>query len=354
MEKLFLNLKNKFQENRVIIKKFLNIILLIISFGILIYFCIENENWYKMINIAPKLNLKWIALAIFSIMLSWYFESLSIFEITKFVENAYIKKSKIYKITIVGQYFTSITPMGVGSPPYQTSELIKTNLQKNSATTIIGTKFIIYQLSLAVYSLICAIVYCIFYRLNSYLILIYLIVGLGFQIFTVLFVLIFLINKSLFVKIENVSKRIPMVLKYKKHFAKIKYSVDFFANSFKNILQNKLLIIKLFFYSFIQISLAFSVPFFVFKSFQHNNSPVLEIIQTQCVANTICSFTPLPGNAGTSEKIFLDLFSNFFFENEIVIAMIIYRMTTFYFSIVAGATVYFLSKIRSKSNQQNQ
>ncbi len=354
MEKLFLNLKNKFQKNKVIIKNFLNIILLIISFGVLIYFCIENGNWYRMIKIAPKLNLKWIVLAILSIMLSWYFESLSIFEIIRFVENAYIKKSKIYQITIVGQYFTSITPMGVGSPPYQTSELVKINLQKNSATTIIGTKFIIYQISLAVYSLICAILYCTFYRLNSYLMLIYLIVGLGFQMFTVMLVLIFLINKNLFVKIENISKCIPLVLKYKKYFAKIKYSINFFANSFKNILKNKLLIIKLFFYSFIQISIAFSIPFFVFKSFQHSSSPVLEIIQTQCIANTICSFTPLPGNAGTSEKIFLDLFGNFFFENEIVTAMVIHRILTLYFSIIIGAVVYFLSKIHSKSNQQNQ
>ena len=344
MEKLFFNLKNKFQKNKQTIKNFLNIILLIISFGILIYFCIENENWNKIMNTIPNLNLIWIVLSIFSIMLSWYFESLSIFEITKFVENTYIKKSKIYKITIIGQYFTSITPMGVGSPPYQTSELIKTNVKKNSASTIIGTKFIIYQVSLAIYSLLCAIIYCTLYHLKNHVIFIYLIIGLGFQMFTVFFVLIFLINKNFFAKIENASKRIPIILKYKKYFKKIKYSINFFADAFKSILQYKLLTIKLFFYSFMQISLVFSVPFFVFKAFQHANSPALEIIQTQCVANTICSFTPLPGNAGASEKVFLDLFSNFFLENEIVIAMIINRMITFYFSIVMGSAVYFFSK----------
>ena len=234
--------------------------------------------------------------------------------------------------------------MGVGSPPYQTSELIKTNVKKNSASTIIGTKFIIYQVSLAIYSLLCAIIYCTLYHLKNYVIFIYLIIGLGFQMFTVFFVLIFLINKNFFAKIENASKRIPIILKYKKYFKKIKYSINFFADAFKSILQYKLLAIKLFFYSFVQISLVFSVPFFVFKAFQHANSPALEIIQTQCVANTICSFTPLPGNAGTSEKVFLDLFSNFFLENEIVIAMIINRMITFYFSIVMGSEVYFFSK----------
>lgn len=354
MEKLFLKLKNEFQKHKEIIKKFLNIALLAMSFGILIYFCAENDNWNKLIGNVPKLDLTWIALAVFSIMLSWYFDSLVIFEIIKFFENIYVKKSKIYKITIIGQYFTSITPMGVGSPPAQASELIKANVQKNSASNIIGAKFIIYQISLAVYSLLCAAMYCVFYRLKSRLILIYLAVGLAFQMFTVLFVIIFLVNKTFFLKIENASKRVPIVLKYKKFFKKIKCSVSFFARAFKSILQDKLLLAKLFSYSFIQISLVFAVPFFIFKAFHHESFPAAEIIETQCVANTVCSFTPLPGNSGASEKVFLDMFGNFFFENEIVIAMIIHRIITFYFSIIIGATVYFLGKKRENTTQRNQ
>ena len=121
-------------------------------------------------------------------------------------------------------------------------------------------------------------------------------------------------------------------------------------NDLLNI-ENKILIIKLFFYSFVQISLVFSVPLFIFKAFHHSDFPAAEIIQTQCVANTVSSFTPLPGNAGASEKIFMDLFQDFFFENEIVIAMIIHRMITFYFSIIIGAIVYFCSKKRSSANR---
>ena len=344
MEKLFLNLKNKFQKHKKIIKKSLNIVLLIIPFGILIYFCLENDNWHEVIGSIPKLNITWIALAIFAMMLSWYFDSLTIFEIIKFIENIYVKKSKIYKITIIGQYFTSITPMGLGSPPVQTSELMKINVGKNNASSIIGAKFIIYQISLAIYSLLCAAIYFIFFGFKSHIILIYLAIGLAFQIFMVFFVLIFLINRNFFIKIENISKRVPLVLKYKRYLKKIKSSINFFADALKNILKDRVLIAKLLFYSFIQISLIFSVPFFIFKAFHHGDSPALEIIETQCVANTACSFTPLPGNAGTSEKIFLDLFANFFLENEIVIAMIIHRIITFYFNIIIGAIVYFLSK----------
>lgn len=350
MEKLFLNIKNKFQKHKKTIKKTSNIILLIISFGVLIYFCVENDNWNKLIINLPKLNLIWIVAAIFAILLSWYFDSLIIFEIVKFFENIYVKKSKLYKITLIGQYFTSITPMGIGSPPAQTSELVKINVKKNNATTIIGAKFIIYQTSLTIYSLLCAVIYCTFYNLKNYIILIYLTVGLGFQLFMVCIVLIFLVNKKFFIRVENFSKRIPIILKHKKHFKKFKHSITFFVEALKNILQDKVLAIKLFFYSFVQISLFFSVPFFIFKAFHHSSSPALEIIETQCVANTVCSFTPLPGNAGASEKIFLDLFRNFFLENELIIAMIIHRIITFYLAIVIGAFAYFFSKKHGVDN----
>lgn len=353
MEKLFLNLKNKIQKHKKSIKILLNITLLVISFGILIYFCIENDNWSRILESSPKLNLLWIMPAIFAIVLSWYFDSLTIFEIIKFFENIYLKKRKIYKITIIGQYFTSITPMGIGAPPAQTSELIKMSIQKSKASTIIGAKLIIYQTCLAIYSLLCATIYCAFFNFKNHLMPIYLLIGLSSQIFTVLCVFIFLSNKNFFMKIGNVSKHIPIIVKHKKYFKKIKHSINFFADALKKVLQDKLLVAKLFFYSFIQISLVFSVPFFIFKAFNHGANPAIEIIETQCVANTACSFTPLPGNAGASEKIFLDLFGDFFFENEIVIAMIIHRIITFYFSIITGAIVYFLSQKRSYISQQN-
>lgn len=354
MEKLIFYIKNKFQKNKKIIKKLSNIILIVVSFGVLVYFCAENDNWNKVIGSIPKLNLIWVMLAIFAVMLSWYFDSLTIFEIIKFVEDIRVQKSKIYIITIIGQYFTAITPMGVGSPPAQASELAKMNIEKNSASSIIGAKFIVYQICLTVYSLICTIIYCVFFGLKSRLLLLYLLIGLGFQMFMVCAVIFFLANKKFFIKIENASKRIPIIIKYKKLLKRIKFSINFFAESFKRIVQDKSLIIKLFFYSFVQITLIFSVPFFIFKAFQHNNFPTLEIIQTQCVANTICSFTPLPGNAGASEKIFLDLFGNFFLENEIIIAMILHRIITFYFNIIIGAIVYFLSKKYNTANTQNQ
>lgn len=342
MEKLLYIIKNKLRKNKKQLKKILNWLFLLLTISILIYFCIQDNNWQKILIITPKLNFYWILLSIIFLALSWYFDSLSILQILKFVEKKDFKKLKVYKITLIGQYFTSITPMGIGSPPAQTTELLKIDIPKNNAINIITAKFIIYQINLATYSLVCALIYLPFY--NPQLPILYLIIGLISQLSFVAIVLLFMIfkNKIRRINLKNI-KKIPIVQKYKKHLKNFKSSIANSANLTTSIFKNKALTFKLFAYGFIQISLLFAIPLLIFKAFNHNNFPALEMIQTQCVANTMCSFTPLPGNAGTSEKIFLTLFKNFFIGNEIAIAMIIHRIITFYLSIIIGSIVYFAS-----------
>ena len=145
MEKLLYIIKDKILKHKKQFKTIFNWTFLILSVLILLYFCLKDNTWQKLLSITPKLNFYWIILAILFLALSWYFDSLGILEILKFVEKKDFKKLKIYKVTLIGQYFTSITPMGIGSPPAQTSELLKINIQKNNAINIITAKVIIYQ-----------------------------------------------------------------------------------------------------------------------------------------------------------------------------------------------------------------
>lgn len=353
MKKLLLILKTKFKKEN--FKKIFNLLLIIFSFGILAFFFLQDDNWIKFISAIPKLNLKWILLGIISIFMSWYFESLSILEIIMLIERRKIKKMSAYKVTLIGQYFSSITPMGIGSPPAQTAELKKINIQKNSAATIIATKFIIYQSLLTIYSIICAIIYISYNHNNQkfQLFIQYLLIGLIFQNLLVIVVFLFIFLRKNIKKIKkSILKsvcKIKIFVKNKNKIIALKNSINLFADSMLNIIKNKSVLVKLVIYNFLQISLLFAIPFFIFKAFNHNSFPALEMIQTQCISNTICSFTPLPGNAGASENTFLTLFGEFFLSSEIIVAMIIHRAITFYLNIIIGSIVYSMSNKKART-----
>ena len=321
MKKLFF----KINKNKNHIKKIINIILLFISVGIIFYFFVDNNNYLKLIDALPHLNALWILIAFLSLSFSWYFDSLSI----KFLSDTISAHNNhgqmsFLKISICGQYFHAITPMGIGSQPAQILKLSSKNISKDKAVIIIFQKYIIYKTCLFFYSLVFFFIYRNHIKECCPKIIIMIAVGLISQGLVLIIIKIIFSNKNVIIKILKVILNLIFRIK---------------------IIKNKTLSLKIWICSFLQINFLFSVPFFIFKAFNHVTNPVLEILCTQSVVNTISSFTPLPGSCGTAEESFLSLFSTIFSAEEIVSAMLLSRFITFYSIIVIGYIINnFISK----------
>ncbi len=328
-------------------KKFklaISIALFATSLGILVYFCVENDNLVKLFEILPHLNFFWLFTAFFSMVLSWYFDSRIIDEIASLIY--YKKHSKLFffKVTMTGQYFSSITPLGVAAQPMQVVELYKNNIPKNIALIIMTRRFFVYQTTFAIYLLTVSILYFNYLKDFCPELIIFLLIGIAFQCFVVFLILLFTINKKLILSIIKIILIILSKMKIIKNYNKIltaaESQLEFFVRSNKYVKKNKKANFKLYFYAFLEITFLFLVPFFVYKSFNHSEMPVFGIVCTQSIVNTVSSFTPLPGSAGTAEKGFLTLFGSFFLSGEIAMAMLICRFITFYLNIILGAIFY--------------
>ncbi len=335
------------------IKIAVGIILFLTSLGILMYFCISDNNLLKLLEILPHLNFFWLFAAFFSMILSWYFDSKVISETASLVYFKKYSRLFFFKVTMTGQYFTALTPLGIAGQPMQVVELYKNRIPKSTALIIMTRKFFIYQSSLAAYSLIISIFY--FNRLRCFCpeLITFLIIGIIFQCFIVLLILLFSVNKKLILNVFKyillILSKINIVKNRDKILAGTESKLDFFARSNKFINKNKKANFKLYLYTFLQITFLLLVPFFIYKSFDHAEMQIFEIICTQSVVNTVSSFTPLPGSAGTAEKGFLILFGSFFLSGEIAIAMLLCRFINFYLGIVLGMIFY---KIPFKKNKK--
>lgn len=349
MKKLFF----KINKNKNYIKKIINIILLLISVGIIFYFFMANNNYLKLMAALPHLNIIWILFAFLSIFLSWYFDSLSI----KFLSNTVSSDNNhgqmsFLKVSICGQYFHAITPMGIGSQPAQILKLSSNNISKDKAVIILFQKYIVYQTCLFFYSLICFFIYRGQIEKSCPKIIIMIAIGLISQGIVLVVIKIIFSNKNLIVKSLKIVLNLLFILKIIKDekiilkiIQKSENKINSIYSSGKDIKKNKSLSIKIWICSFLQINFLFSVPFFIFKSFNHAGNPVLEVLCTQSIINTVSSFTPLPGSCGTAEESFLSLFSTIFSAEEIISAMLLSRFITFYSIIVIG---YIINNFVSK------
>ncbi len=343
MENFIFNIKKLIKNKKT--KIAINLFLVLISFGTLFYFCLQNNNLINLIYLLPHLNLMYLQIAFLCMILSWYFDSLIIKELTKETCNQNYKNIFFFKITMVGQYFTTITPLGVAAQPMQILELGRYGINKGTAISLLLRKFYIYQLSLLIYSVTSTFLY--YWRIKNYhvdylcpLIL----VGILFQGTIIFLILLFSLNKNLTLNISKLSINLLYKLKIVKNKDKtldsLVYKLEYFITNNKNLSKNKKLNLKLFIFTFFELTFTFLITFFIFKTFNHSSCPILSMTYTQNVTTTISSFTPLPGSAGTSENMFLVLFKPFFYENEIVTAMIIYRFISFYFALIPGIIFY--------------
>lgn len=321
------------------IKKYKNSILFVLSLIILVYFCTINNNLICLCKVLPFLNLYWLIGGFFALLISWYFESRVIATIAQNLNSGKISNRFFYKTIVYSQYFSAITPMGIGYQPAQILKLKEKGITTENAVVILTKKLLIYQTTLAIYSIITSIIYYDQLKNSFPGLILFIAIGVFFQCFTVLLLMILKFESRFVLK---AAKRVIFICAKIKLIKNPEKTIISFNRKIKSILECNVKLggktsLKLYLFNFLQITFLLSIPFFVFKSFNHEFNPIIETICTQSVVNTVSSFTPLPGSSGTTENGFLKMFSLIFSKEEISVAMIICRFISFYFVVIIGA-----------------
>lgn len=333
------NFFDKIKKHSHKIKKYGSAVLFVLSVAILVYFCVVNNNLIYLCKVLPVLNLYWLFGGFVSLLISWYFESRVIATISQNLSGKKLPGYFSYKVIIYSQYFSAITPMGLGCQPAQILKLKEKGITTEKAVVILTKKLLIYQTTLAIYSVMTTIIY--YNRLKNLFpgLIMFIAVGVLFQCFTIFILIILKFKSELVLKTFKIIIFLCAKIKIIKNPQKI---INSFNEKIKsvfdcNIKMERKTNLKLYLLNFLQITFLLLIPFFVFKSFNHEFNPIIESICTQSVVNTVSSFTPLPGASGTTENGFLKMFSLIFSKEEISLAMIICRFISFYFVIIIGA-----------------
>ena len=331
-------------------KNIANITMFIITFSILIYFCISNNNLLTLLNVFPNLNPYWLAFAFVSMFLTWFLDSLVLGYIIYTIESKKFSRFLTFKLTMVGQFFSSITPLGVGGQPMQILYLTKYGVPAGSAVSILVKKFLTYQITMVFYSALVIITKFNMFSAKIPGFIALSLIGFLSQCFIVILLILFYINKNFTYKIISAFSCLLFKFKIIKNpnsfNKKMEKQLNLFVESNDAFRGNKSLNAKLYVVTFLQFTFLFSIPFFIFKSFNFNGLPIVNMVSTQAFVSMISSYTPLPGAAGVTEGSFITLFKDFFGEDFVAIAMLLCRLITYYFNIIIGFLIIKIKSVR--------
>ena len=331
-------------------KKKLNIIVLILITGLVLYFSLK-DNFNEIINQIFTMNLWYLLLAFIFLFLFWIFRTYPMYSFCKKIKPNF-KFLSAFQLVLRTQFFNAITPFATGGQPYQIYFLKKVGLDYAESTSVVLENFIVYQIALVLLGLIALITNHAFHIFNKVHLLQYLIT-LGFIINTLIIVLMFIvafskkINKFLIKCGITILTKLKLVKDKEKKLNEWYQNITKFNESAKLLLKDKSNFISNIIYNFIALACLYLIPLFVLYAMgdHYSLNPGITIV-TSAYIMIIGSFVPISGGTGGLEFGFVQFYGHFVTGSVLKAMMLVWRFITYYFGMIVGALALNIKKVK--------
>lgn len=245
------------------------------------------------------------------------------------------------KNALLGLYYSYITPSSTGGQPMQAAYLLRDNkIPVGISTAVLIIKFMCFQCAFVMVSVASFLfMYPKLVADNPGLIPL-IILGLGINGISILFFASLFykpvlhqlcrLAKWLVGKFRFLRKRTGLLDSIDRFEADFSSYTDDFKGKQKSLLAGVLLSVP-------QFILQMSVIYFIFRAFGYHNVSYLEILAVQSLLQVSVSFMPMPGASGAQELGFSSFFRNYFVNDDLYAAVMVWRFFTYYLVVIAGA-----------------
>lgn len=345
------------EEKHINWKSMISIVIIVSSLFVMLYLLLRNHDIEEIRNLIFSLKRKWLLASIGCMILSYLADMMCFYEITKKIYGkASIRTS--FRVTMAGAYFNSVTPFACGGEPFQISYLMGDGVPMGSCANIIMAKSTLFQTSVFFYSILSyAINAGSLYRLVNRFDLFFF-TGVFINLIVILFYGLFLINKTAAKKAVNVIFKLlgkfHVIKNPEKYTQKREEEIEHFTQASKLLLNDAWVIIKIFFFQFLNLTLTNVIPYFLRISLEQKYDSVVDIITSQAILRQITAYIPSPGGAGGTEGISYFFFMNFFTKFPVLSVILIWRLLTYYFNIVFSGLYLMIIKNKKVSAEIRQ
>ena len=316
------------EKKKKIFKKIFNILFFIGIAGLTFWLIFKSNDINKIIFNVSKAKKIYLILAIFAMFIYIFCEGLNIYRILKNLKDD----------------VSSITPSSTGGQPMQLYFMNKDKLSISHSALSLLIQLLSFQFMTLVLALIgFAFNYdLLLNKIGNIKYLMFLGITINLIIQTFLIIMIF--SKKLGLKLINGICNLldKMHIKSASNIKKKSIAqLDEYHECAIYLKNNKIMIIKIFLTTLIQLSLYHSIPYFVFKAFGLQGYSIFTFISLQAVLYISVASLPLPGAMGASEGSFMIIFKLLFPATLLSSAMLLSRGISFYLFVIISAVLIF-------------
>ena len=336
-------MEKKKKSKKIFINLLIFILLIIFTFSLVL----KDQDATEILKISATVKKQYILIAMFAMGVFVACESINIGRILKELG----EKSKFIsnvRYTLIGFFFSAITPAASGGQPMEIYYMHKDNISVAHSTLALLMQLCSIQIVTITVGIISAVLH--FEVLKSGLIYL-LILGIILNSSALMLLIIAIFSKKLS---EGLIKLAVKLLKFfripnvEKKQEKLEKELESYQTSAKYIKEHRILMLKTVLTTAVQMLAYYTVPYWIYLAFGLNNSNIFDILTLQAVLYATVSGIPSPGSVGVSEGGFLGIFRNAFPETVISSAMLLSRGVNFYLLILISAIVVVISTFRDR------
>ncbi len=329
-----------------------NIAVVVISVSLVFYFVFSKDGLKDLMSSTEGIAVPWIVGALACHLGNEFADALLTWQ---FARQKYRKFSFVdgIKTAFTGHFFSAVTPGASGGQPMQVYCMKRLGVDVGFASSMLMQKFLVYQVVAVVYA-------AALFAFNSQFVLsnikgsftvLFVVIGFFSQLFVMAFALLASFKPKLLKRVMRAIS--PIVKKFRDPKSvdllarKVDIKINVFYNSNKRFLKNPRLIVISLIEVAVQITLIYAVPYFIYKGLIPNGDGTLAtMLCAVSMVNIISSMIPIPGASGVSELAFSIFFGTFFTPATLKSAILIWRVITYYLTIIIGAPFSVLGKKR--------
>lgn len=326
-------------------KKLLNLAFPILSLFFVLFLIFQFEQLDNIIVAFKSLDVYYVILCLITVVLSWGIEAYILYDISdrqlSFRHSSYI--------VLAGLFFNAITPFSTGGQPMQLYMMHKYRISVGRGSSILARKFLIFQTIMVLYGLM-----VVLFEASYFMAQIPTFVYFGIIGFTVNFLVIlglyfvsfrYKSARRFFAWAVKKIRRMTKSQKIRKSGTSFLKGVrEFYTQMRKSVTNTNWF--KLSFLTFLQLSLYYAVPVVIAWGLDLSKVQFIRMISASAFVSMVTAFIPLPGAAFGAEGGFYVFFEMFFPNNTVLMALILWRLLTFYIPLVVGFLVVMYLKFR--------
>jgi glycosyltransferase 2 family protein len=291
-------------------------------------------------------KLYWIAAAFGCMVTYWIFDALILHAIILGLLEKQPLKDTV-RITMIGQFFNSITPLSGAGQPVQAYVMVKDGIKPGHAASIIVIKSLLHQLIIVLYSLVTfALKGPLFGARITHFYYLY-IVGLVINMAFLLFYVLFFCNRELAGRLLVLVFKLVRKIRFIKNADTLQARVENELSSFSEgaaMLRNNIgIFIRLVIFQVAQFTFFFSIPYFIHLAVETNAVQLWDMVAAQSMITLISLLVPSPGATGGIEGLSYLFYGMFFTQSFIIPVILIFRLLTYYASVVVGGLFTFFA-----------